>query len=161
MNGGKWTGMTGTHATRLQLLMANPCRLDHMVQSRLASCKGSGTSKPCIAAPLVRLLTRHDYNHCNHYYHYSSILPADAPSTRHHMTPPLLAPPFAIDNTSPSHSFRLLRFEETRHLARLGFKDGAFWTATNLGDLQRLFHRSVDDRHAMGALSPKSIYTLA
>lgn len=141
----EWREATGTHATRLQLLMANPCRLDHMVQSRLASCKGFRYIQAMYRCPSCSLADSSCSRSCSY----------KSPSYD-----PLVPPPFAIDNTSSSHWFRLLRFEEMRNLVPLGFKDGAFLTATNLGDLQRLFHRSVDDRHAMGALSPKSIYRL-
>lgn len=57
-------------------------------------------------------------------------------------------PPFAIDNAPSSHSVSPLGL--LRGLVALGFKDGAIPTAANLGDLQRLFHRSADDRQRHG-----------
>ena len=48
-----------------------------------------------------------------------------------------MTPPFAIDNTLSSHLVSILC------LGPLGLKDNALSTAANLGDLQRLFHRSA------------------
>ena len=50
-----------------------------------------------------------------------------------------MTPPFAIDNIPESHLVLGSGWLQA-------FKDDALLTAANLGDLQRLFHRSVDDR---------------